>query len=117
MPVCSTTKWPLNPLLNNEKSPIKPNAIVPNMSGAPKIEPTPISWLVSIDPEGKSNAIIGTEVSGRAVPTAAKIEPVTPSDIFNFCPKCSKAFVKTSAAIKMMSNIMHKFRKTIRLPR
>jgi hypothetical protein len=42
-------------------------------------------------------------VSGKAVPMAAKSEPVTPSEIFNLSPRCSRALVKISEAIKMMT--------------
>ncbi len=69
-----------------------------------------------MEPDGNNKAMMGTDVSGRAVPTAAKIEPVTPSEIFIFCPRCSSALVNISAAIRMSSNIMHKLTKTIRLP-
>ncbi len=44
-------------------------------------------------------------LSGMAVPTAAKSEPVTPSEIPRRSPRCSSAFVKTSAATRISSSI------------
>ena len=78
---------------------------VANINGAPNIEPTPISSLVEAFLVPASNASKGTIVSGKAVPTAANKEPVTPSEMPSFSPKCSSALVKTSAAIKITISI------------
>jgi len=49
----------------------------------------------------------GTMVSGMAVPTAANSEPVTPSEMASFCPRCSSALVKISAASKISSSMQN----------
>ena len=44
-------------------------------------------------------------LSGMAVPTAANSEPVTPSEIFSFSPRCSNALVKISAAMRITNSM------------
>jgi hypothetical protein len=65
--------------------------------------PTPISSLVTALPPPAKIASSGTRVSGMAVPIAANSEPVTPSEIFSFSPRCSSALTKISAATRMSS--------------
>ena len=84
------------------------------MSGAPKIAPTPISSLVVAFEVPANKASKGTIVSGNAVPTAANKDPVTPSEMPNFSPKCSKALVNTSAAIRMTMSITNNVANTMR---
>ena len=51
--------------------------------GAPNMAPTPTSSpTCTLSALTLNTATTGTMASGKAVPTAAKIEPVTPSDIF-----------------------------------
>ena len=77
---------------------------VESMSGAPMIAPTPTSSRTCWVPALVRIATTGTMVSGSAVPTAAKIEPVTPSEIFRRSPRCSRALVKVSAPIRMITS-------------
>ena len=78
---------------------------VESMSGAPRIAPTPISWLTSTESVPANRASNGTMLSGMAVPTAANSDPVTPSEIRSRSPRCSRALVKTSAATRMRASI------------
>ena len=64
---------------------------VASISGAPRIAPTPISSLSARLAEPPSTAMIGTVVSGSAVPTAAKSDPVTPSDMPEFARRDVRA--------------------------
>ena len=80
---------------------IRKKVSVESISGAPRMAPTPISWLTLAVPVVEKIASKGTKVSGKAVPTAAKSEPVTPSEIPSFSPRCSSALTKTSAAIRI----------------
>jgi hypothetical protein len=93
------------PRCRNTDIPIKNNDKVDSISGAPRMAPTPISSLTFTFSVPAKMARSGTILSGMAVPTAAKIEPVTPSEILSRSPRCSSAFVKISAAARMTSNI------------
>src|SRR5699024_7749630 len=59
----------------------------------PKIAPVPISTPSAAFPLIEKIAIKGRIVSGSAVPTAAKIEPVALLSKLNFLPKFSIEFV------------------------
>ena len=55
-------------------TPVTNIASVESMNGAPRIAPTPTSWVAS-PPPPKMIAMIGIIVSGSAVPTAASTDP------------------------------------------
>ena len=57
--------------------PVTTMASVESMNGAPRMAPTPTSSAAA--PPVKTMAMIGTSVSGRAVPTAARMLPTAPS--------------------------------------
>src|SRR3972149_6951725 len=88
------------------KTAIRNIVSVDSMSGAPRIAPTPTSSRTSSVLAVERIATIGTMVSGRAVPTAAKMEPVMPSEILSRSPRCSRALVKISAPIRITSRAM-----------
>ena len=104
-PVGSGERMPLAPRFRITDMPIRNSDRVESMSGAPRIAPMPISWSSSARPVPAKKASSGTMLSGMAVPTAANSEPVTPSEIPSRSPRCSRALVKTSAAIRMTSSI------------
>ncbi|MNC33389.1 hypothetical protein D3C75_817790 [compost metagenome] len=81
---------PLIPRRLTTASAIKKIDSVDSISGAPNIAPTPISSLTLAADVPATRAKMGTMVSGKAVPMAAKSEPVTPSEIFNLSPRCSR---------------------------
>ena len=93
--------------LNTHAAPPTRNmAIVESMKGAPSMAPTPTSSLTFAELPANI-ATRGTIVSGRAVPTAANMLPVTPSENFSLLPRDSMALVNISAAITMtMREIM-----------
>jgi len=62
------------------------------MSGAPRMAPMPTCSRTSCVAPTEKIATTGTMVSGIAVPMAAKIEPVTPSEMPSRSPRCSRAF-------------------------
>ena len=77
-------------------NPHKANASVPNIKGAPNTAPE----AISICPP-RYKATIGITDSGRAVPTAAKILPVTVLDKLSLLLSHSAALVNNSAPIKI----------------
>ena len=62
------------------------------MNGAPRIAPSPTCTRSS--PVPKKIAMIGMEVSGSVVPTAARMLPTAPSGTFRRFPSHSIPFVK-----------------------
>ena len=78
-------------------------ARVESMNGAPRMAPTPTSSLTCAE-EPPKIATSGTIVSGRAVPTAAKMLPVTPSENLSLAPSDSMALVNISAATTMTTS-------------
>ena len=100
-PVFSGWKGPCAFLFFNTAKANKEMESVDSISGAPKIAPTPISSFTCTSFVPAIKAKSGTKVSGKAVPTAANNDPVTPSEMPSFSPKCSSALVKTSAAIRI----------------
>ena len=100
-PVFSGLKCPFTPRLLNTARLIRKKVNVESIKGAPKMAPTPISWLTLVVPVVEKIASRGTNVSGNAVPTAANNDPVTPSDMPSFSPRCSSALTKTSAATRI----------------
>ena len=58
-------------------APVTNMARLASMNGAPRMAPTPILWPAA--PPVKTMAMIGTSVSGSAVPTAARTLPTAPS--------------------------------------
>ena len=58
-------------------APVTTMASLESMKGAPRMAPTPTS--VAASPPVKMMAMIGTSVSGSAVPTAARTLPTAPS--------------------------------------
>src|ERR1700687_867539 len=75
---------------------------VPSMNGAPRIAPTPI-WSESAV-FVKRIATTGMSVSGVAVPIAARMLPVAPSDMLSLTPSHSIPLVKTSAPSRISAN-------------
>src|SRR3954453_5954824 len=73
-------------------------ASVVSMNGAPRIAPTPMSSPAS---RPDTMAMIGSKVSGSAVPTAAGPEPTAPSDRPNPSPIHSIPLVNSSAPAKI----------------
>ena len=73
-------------------------ASVVSMNGAPRIAPVPISSPVSWPDR---IATSGSNVSGRAVPTAASTDPTAPSDNPKPSPIHSMPFVNSSAPARM----------------
>ena len=83
----------------NIVTPTAKNAKVDNKNGEPKTAPFPMSFPRLISEPAMyepKTAIKGSIVSGKAVPTAAKILPKAPSCILKYFPKCSTAFVNIS---------------------
>src|SRR6476659_8808039 len=71
-----------------------------NMNGAPRIAPTPMSSPAACP---DTIAMIGSSVSGSAVPTAASTEPTAPSERPKPSPTHSTPFVNSSAPAKITS--------------
>ena len=95
---------PLNKLITRVNNAIKATDNVDNISGGPIIAPIPISapaFAPAAPTPPPNSAINGTIASGNAVPTATKIDPVTPSEIPNFSPTCSRALQNIIAATKI----------------
>ena len=80
--------------------PMRNMASVESMNGAPNMAPTPTSSLTAAELPPKM-ATSGTMVSGRAVPTAANMLPVTPSENLSLAPRVSMALVNISLAATM----------------
>ena len=62
--------------MSRTAAPVTNIASVESMNGAPRMAPTPI--VVPAVPPPKTMAMIGIIVSGSAVPTAARTEPIAP---------------------------------------
>ena len=104
-PLRSGATRPCKPRPPTTASAIKAVDSVDSISGAPRMAPTPISSFTDALAVPLSSASRGTMVSGRAVPTAANREPVTPSEIPSLSPRCSSALVKSSDAMRITSSI------------
>ncbi len=81
--------------------PVTSMARLESMNGAPRMAPTPI--LCAAAPCVKTMAMIGTSVSGIAVPTAARTLPTAPSPSSKRRPNHSTALVNSSAEARMMA--------------
>ena len=82
-------------------TPVTNIASVASMNGAPRMAPTPIACDAS-DPPPARIAMIGINVSGSAVPTAASTDPTAPSASPSFRPNHSMPLVNSSAPSRMM---------------
>ena len=88
--------------------PVTNIASVESMNGAPRMAPTPTACELSVATPprrtGPRIAITGMSVSGMAVATAARTLPTAPSARFSLWPSHSMPFVKSSAAIRMITS-------------
>ena len=112
-PVGSGRKASAQPRRLAANVPIKKNVMVDSISGAPKMAPTPTSCRTDKSPEAANTATTGIIASGKAVPTAANTDPVTPSEMCNRSPKCSSALVNVSAPTRITINEMNRIHNSI----
>ena len=75
---------------------------MPSMNGAPRMAPTPISSESAVFV--KRIATTGMSVSGVAVPSAARMLPVAPSDRLSITPSHSTPSVNACAPRRMRTN-------------
>src|SRR6476646_3551208 len=94
-------------------TPVTYMARVASMHGAPRIAPTPTACDAS--PDANRIAMIGINVSGRAVPTAASTDPTAPSANPSLRPNHSMPLVNSSAPSRMMTRAPTRMRMSMRL--
>ena len=83
-------------------APVTNMASVESMNGAPRMAPTPTS--LDACPLEKTIAMTGIIVSGRAVPTAARTDPIAPSASSSLWPNHSMPLVNSSAPRRITVN-------------
>src|SRR6476659_5647614 len=94
-------------------TPVTNMARVASMNGAPRMAPTPTACDAS--PVANRIAMIGINVSGSAVPTAASTDPTAPSASPSLRPNHSMPLVNSSAPSRMMTSAPTRMRMSMPL--
>ncbi len=85
--------------------PMTNSAMVESIRGAPTIAPRPTAVWAAAESRPVSRATAGINVSGKAVPTAARTLPTAASAICNRWPAHSTPLVKSSEPTRMIAKL------------